>query len=113
MTIEVLNELVRAQAVLNTSGKPQPIRNLEFSLPNDLGLNGKFEAQLTGTGVDEVQFLLRGQGEPFIKSVTRQMLLSEAVALAPGLMGEAIRKLRRKINCPSSGGHVSVGRTRY
>ena len=104
--MEVFNRVVSAEV-------GQRIGDLEFKLPNDLGLNGKFEAQLTGTGVDEVQFLLRDQRGQLIKSVTRQMLLSEAVALATGLMGEAIRKLRRKINCPSSGGHVSVGRTRY
>ncbi|MBI4066649.1 hypothetical protein HY411_02945 [Candidatus Gottesmanbacteria bacterium] len=113
MTTEVFNEAVRAAEKFRSSGKPQEIRGLTFALPNEAGLNGTFAAQLVGAEVDTVDLLLQDRGDPFPVSVTREMLLSDAVTLTPGLIGRVIRELRQKVEPPLSGGDVKVGRTRY
>lgn len=115
MTTEVIKKIGIAETRLRHSDEPQKIKRLKFELPNDLGLNGTFEAELVGAeGVDAVDLRLRGQGEPFVASITRTLLLSDAVTLAPSGARTTIERLIQKIRPPSSTtSPISVGRTRY
>lgn len=115
MTTEVIHIITNAETELKASGVPQKIKDLEFRLPNDSGLNGIFQTTLVNAeGTDKVDLLLQGHGDPFTASVSRSTLLSNQVTIAPGRVRTAIEKLIERINPPSStNGHMSVGRTRY
>ncbi|MEK7166535.1 MAG: hypothetical protein AAB874_07040 [Patescibacteria group bacterium] len=115
MTHEVFIKIGAAATKLNKTGTPQQVPNLEFRLPNPVGLSGVFETQLVAVEESSVQLLLSSKvrNDPFTIWITKETLLSEAVFLEQGAIGNVVRDLVQKLNQPLSGTHEKRGRTRY